>query len=101
MSQENVEIVNRLYNDCWSPGNLGLVPNLLHPEVVWTAIESAPDAGTRRGHAESRKYMNDWLEGFDLHPMRIEQAGTTSDGRLVCSLHGTATEKRTELTAEI
>ena len=45
MSQGNVETVARLYNECWSPGKLELVPEILHPDVVWTAIESAPDSG--------------------------------------------------------
>src|SRR5215213_1503148 len=101
MSQEPVKMVDRLLNDCWMSADLDLVPEILDPEVVWTAIESAPDAGTRRGHAEARAYMDDWIEGFDLHPMVIEPAGTGGDGRLVCSLHGAATEKRTGLTSEI
>jgi ketosteroid isomerase-like protein len=101
MSQENVEVVERLYNDCWAAANLDLVPEVLHPEIVWTAIESAPDFGTRRGHAETRAYMNDWLEGFDLGAMPVDPVGTTADGRLVCSLQGTGTERRSGLTTEI
>jgi ketosteroid isomerase-like protein len=94
-------MVQRLLNDCWMSADLGLVPEVLDPEVVWTAIDSAPDAGTRRGHAGAREYMNDWIDGFDLHPMAIEPAGTASDARLVCALHGAATEKRSGLTVEI
>ena len=101
MSQENVEIVARLYNECWGPGKLELVPEILHPDIVWTAIESAPDSGTRRGHVECRAYMNDWLESFDLATMPIEEARSASDGRLVCALHGVGTEKRTGLKTEI
>jgi ketosteroid isomerase-like protein len=101
MSQENVETVARLYNDCWGPGRLELVPEILHPDIVWTAIESAPDSGTRRGHAECRAYMNDWLESFDLETVPIEEARSAADGRLVCALHGVGTEKRTGLTTEI
>src|SRR3954471_13756143 len=101
MSQENVETVARLYNECWGLGNLDLVPAILHPDIVWTAIESAPDAGTRHGHAECRAYMNAWLESFDLKPMLIEAARSAPDGRLVCALHGVGTEKRTGLTTDI
>jgi ketosteroid isomerase-like protein len=101
MSQEKLEMVQRLYSDCWAPANLGLVPELLHPEVVWTAIESAPDSGTRRGHAGSRTYMNDWLDGFDFQAMPSDEVATTADGRLVCSLHAVGTEKQTGLTTEI
>jgi ketosteroid isomerase-like protein len=101
MSQANVEMVQRLYSDCWATANLGLVPELLHPEIVWTAIESAPDSGTRRGHAEARADMNDWLEGFDFEAMPSDVVATTDDGRLVSSLRAVGTEKRSGLTTEI
>jgi ketosteroid isomerase-like protein len=101
MSQDNVETVVRLYDECWSPGKLELVPELLHPDIVWTAIESAPDSGTRRGHAECRAYMNDWLEAFDLELLPIEETRSTPDGRLVCALHAVGREKRTGLTTDI
>ena len=101
MSQENVETVARLYNECWAPGKLELVPDILHPDIVWTAIESAPDSGTRRGHVECRAYMNDWLESFDLETMPVEEARSAPDGRLVCALHGMGTEKRTGLTTDL
>ncbi len=101
MSQENAEIVSALYRDCWAPGNLDVVPEILHPEIVWTAIESAPDAGTRRGHAESRAYMNDWLDGFEFEVMATDEVGATADGRLVCALRAEGTERRSGLATEI
>ena len=97
----NAETVARLYNECWGPGKLELVPEILHPDIVWTAIESAPDSGTRRGQVECSAYMNDWLESFDLELMPIEQARSASDGRLVCALHGVGMEKRTGLTTDM
>ena len=100
MSQENVETVARLYNECWGLGNLELVPEILHPDIVWTAIESAPDSGTRHGQVECRAHMNDWLESFDLGHA-IEEARSAPDGLLVCALHGVGTEKRTGLTTDI
>ena len=88
MSQENVENVEtvaRLYNDCWGPGKLELVPEILHPDIVWTAIESAPDSVTRRGQVECPAYMNDWLESFDLKAMPIEEArGRTGRSARLC-----------------
>ena len=101
MSQDQAAVVSRLYDECWGPGRLELVPEILHPDIVWTAIESAPDSGTRRGHAECRAYMNDWLESFDLAMMPIEQTRSAPDGRLVCALHGVGKEKRTGLTTDI
>jgi ketosteroid isomerase-like protein len=101
MSQEHLEVVERLYNDCWAAANLDLVPEILHPAIVWTAIESAPDSGTRRGHAESHAYMSDWLDGFDFEVMPTDEVATTADGCLVCSLRAVGTEKRSGLTTEI
>jgi ketosteroid isomerase-like protein len=92
---------SRTSESAWASGKLELVPEILHPDIVWTAIESAPDSGTRRGHAECRAYMNDWLESFDLETMPIEEARSAADGRLVCALHGVGTEKRTGLTTDI
>jgi hypothetical protein len=33
LSRDNVDIVARLYNECWAPGKLGLVPEILHPDI--------------------------------------------------------------------
>lgn len=86
---------------CWAAANLDLVPELLHPEIVWTAIESAPDFGTRRGHGEVRAYMNEWLDDFDVESLPVELAGSAADGRLVCSLHQIGTSRRSGLTTDI
>jgi ketosteroid isomerase-like protein len=34
-------------------------------DVVWEAIEDAPDAGTYRGHAGIRGYVEDWMATVD------------------------------------
>ncbi len=101
MSQENVEQVRRLYNDGWMAGNLDLALQLLHPEIVWTAIESAPDAGTRTGLDECRVYMEDWLEDFDFESHAIEAAGVALDERLVCANHAVGTGKGSGVRTEI
>jgi ketosteroid isomerase-like protein len=101
MSQENVEQVRRLYSDCWVPGNFDLALQLLHPEIVWTAIKSAPDAGTRKGFDECRVYMEDWLEDFDFESHVIEEAGGASDERLVCANHAVGTGKGSGVRTEI
>jgi len=101
MSRENVEQVRRLYNDGWMAGNLDLALQLLHPEIVWTAIESAPDAGTRTGLDECRVYMEDWLEDFDFESHAIEAAGVALDERLVCANHAVGTGKGSGVRTEI
>jgi ketosteroid isomerase-like protein len=101
MSQENVEQVRRLYNDGWMAGNLDLALRLLHPEIVWTAIESAPDAGTRTGLDECRVYMEDWLEDFNFESHAIQAAGVALDERLVCANHAVGTGKGSGVRTEI
>jgi ketosteroid isomerase-like protein len=41
--------------------------------VVWEAIADAPDAGIYRGHAEVRRYMEDWVEDFEIVTMDFEE----------------------------
>ena len=102
MSQEKfLETVRRLYNRVWAPGDLDATSSVLHPDIVWTAIESAPDAGTRRGYTECRAYMRDWLDDFEMGPLRIEATAMTGDGQLVCDQLGAATGKGSGLRTEI
>jgi ketosteroid isomerase-like protein len=101
VSQEDVEQVRRLYNDGWMAGDLDLALQLLHPEIVWTAIESAPDAGTRTGLDECRVYMEDWLEDFDFESHTTEVLGVAPDQRLVCANHGVGMGKGSGIRTEI
>jgi ketosteroid isomerase-like protein len=67
----NVQVVHGVY-DCWFQGDVTRALEHLDPEIVWEAIPDAPDAGTYRGHAGVRRYMEDWLGDFDLHSMDFE-----------------------------
>ena len=67
MSQDvrtGIEVVRQVY-DAWSDGVPSRAFLYLDPDVVWEAIEDAPDAGTYRGHAGVERYMNDWLGDFE------------------------------------
>jgi ketosteroid isomerase-like protein len=97
------EIVSRLYREGWAPGDFDVVFELLDAEIVWTAIEGAPDAGTYRGHDGVRAYMQDWLDEFDFNEGdegAIEESIEVG-GRLVCLQHVVGTGKRSELRSEI
>lgn len=48
MSTESLETLTRTYA-AWRAGRPEEALAWLDPEVVWTAIEDAPDAGTYRG----------------------------------------------------
>jgi ketosteroid isomerase-like protein len=96
------EIVSRLYNEGWAHGDFDLVFDLLDPKVVWTAIEGAPDAGTYRGHAGVRRYMQDWLDNFEFggDSVSFEESIDAGD-RLVCVQHVTGTAKGSGIESEI
>jgi ketosteroid isomerase-like protein len=97
------EIVARLYNEGWGPGDFDVVSELVDDDIIWTAIEGAPDAGTYRGFEGVRAYMQDWLDDFDFKEgdySNIEQAIEVG-ARLVCLLHVVGTGKQSGLRTEI
>lgn len=100
MSQKNVEAVRAVY-DAWSRGVPTDAAEALDPDVVWEAIEEAPDAGTYRGHDGVRGYMQDWLDGFELAGMEFRDIVEADDGRLVLVQRGRAKERRTGLETEL
>ena len=68
----NVQVVRGLY-DGWMGGDVARALEYLDPGVVWEAIPDAPDAGTYRGHAGVRRYMEDWLGDFDILGLDFEE----------------------------
>jgi ketosteroid isomerase-like protein len=48
MSQENVEIVRRIYAS-WAPGSSPAESDLLHPDIEWVNPSDALEPGTRTG----------------------------------------------------
>jgi ketosteroid isomerase-like protein len=96
-------VVSRLYREGWGPGDFDVVFELLDPDVVWTAIEGAPDAGTYRGLESVRAYMQDWLEEFDFiqgGDSQIERSIEVGEC-LVCLQRVIGTGKRSGLRSEI
>jgi ketosteroid isomerase-like protein len=49
MSQENVELVKRLY-DAWQKDGFGVVPALMDPDIEYVNPPYAVEPGTRRGY---------------------------------------------------
>src|SRR5437667_5380880 len=66
-------------------------------EIVWEAVEDAPDAGTYRGHEGIRGYLQDWLETVDgfhneLRGLTELGAGVVADVRFSARIKGTHNE---------
>jgi len=49
MSQENVEIVRRIF-DRWAEGDFQAGRELLHPDIEWVISREHPDARTLIGY---------------------------------------------------
>ena len=95
MSQENVEIVRKVY-DAWACGDPSQAFGYLDPEVVWEAIEDAPDAGTYREHSGVKRYMDDWLQDFEMFPIEFGRF-IEAEGQLVLEQRGTTKGKSSGL----
>jgi ketosteroid isomerase-like protein len=66
MSQENVEIVRKLFGAFNPDWDLDAASELWDPDISWRAIEGAPDdVGEMRGRAALRSYYEQWTETFD------------------------------------
>jgi ketosteroid isomerase-like protein len=97
------EVVTRLYREGWGQGDFEVVRELLDDDIVWTAIEGAPDAGTYPGFESVRAYMQDWLDEFDFNEgddAQIEESIEVGE-RLVCLQRVIGTGKRSGLRSEI
>jgi ketosteroid isomerase-like protein len=95
----NMEAVRAVY-DGWFEGNLPSALAHLDPAVVWEAIPDAPDAGTYRGHAGVRRYMEDWLGDFEMVSMDFEEVVEAPD-RLVLVQRASATGKGSGVETEL
>ncbi len=93
------EVVLRLYNEGCREADFDVVFDLVDPAIVWTGIEHAPDAGTYSGHEEVRRYLQDFLDAFDVAGMSIEESIEVGD-RLVCVQRGSGTAKASGVSGE-
>ena len=99
MSQENVEVVRAVY-EAGGAGDLPRAMAGIHPEIVWEAIESAPDFGTYRGHEGVTAYMQGWLDDFYDMGMELREVIEAGD-RLVIVQRGAATGRGSDARGEI
>jgi ketosteroid isomerase-like protein len=99
VSAEQLAAIETVYRG-WTSGDLDRALACLAPDVEWTAIESAPDAGIYRGHEGARAYMQDWLDDFELMPFEILEVVEAGD-RLVLVTRGRARGRASGLETEI
>lgn len=99
MSPKNVDIVRKVY-DAWTRGEPSQAFDHLDPDVIWEAIEDAPDAGTYGGHSGVKRYMDDWLQDFEDFAFEFGQP-VEMGGRLVLEQWGRNRGKGSGLKMEI
>ena len=63
MSQENVEVVRRVY-ELWNRGDLDAAVEMLDPHVVWNAYVHLPDSRPRHGVHEVQRWAREFAEAW-------------------------------------
>jgi ketosteroid isomerase-like protein len=70
MSEENVEIVRRLY-ERWSRGDAAL--DLLDPELELAMPVGRPDEQRYHGHAGFNKWVSEWIGAWQTHRVVVDR----------------------------
>jgi ketosteroid isomerase-like protein len=100
---ENAELFHRyteVLDRAAHSGELGEWLSFFSDDVVWQAVEDAPDAGTYRGLDGLRGYLEDWLETVDY--MSFEVGGVKEVGDfVVADIRTRATIKGTDAAMEL
>jgi ketosteroid isomerase-like protein len=101
MSQENVEIVGRMWQ-AFADGGLDALAEFWDDAINWRAIEGAPDdVGEMQGVDAMRRYLQDWVDTFEditSVPTELLDAG---DGRVIAVLHVTGRARLSGVTTEL
>ena len=82
MQPDNTELVREVI-DALNRGDVDGMLARLDPDFEWTPLEDSPIAGTHRGHARVRRYVEDWLSTFDGLRLETEELTELDDWVLV------------------
>jgi uncharacterized protein len=88
MQPDNTELVREVIG-ALNRGDVDGMLARLHPDFEWTPLEDSPIAGTHRGHARVRRYVEDWLSTFDGLRLETEEL-TELDDRVLVVVRGRA-----------
>jgi ketosteroid isomerase-like protein len=72
MSQENVEVVRRVY-ELWNHGDLDAAVEMLDQHVVWNGYVHLPDSAPRQGVAEVQQWAGEFAEAWGEIQVQIER----------------------------
>src|SRR6266404_117133 len=101
MSQENVEIVRRLWQ-AFVDGGLDALMEYFGQEINWRAMEGAPDdVGEMNGRDAVRRYLQDWLDTFeDITSVPVELLDGGGD-HVVAMIHVTGRARLSGIETEL
>lgn len=88
MQPDNTELVRDVIG-ALNRGDVDGMLARLDPDFEWTPLEDSPIAGTHRGHARVRRYVEDWLSTFDGLRLETEEL-TELDDRVLVVVRGRA-----------
>ena len=77
MSEENVEVVRRLYQE-WQRDGFGVVPDLMDPAIEWVNPSYAVEPGTHQGYegfAAAAKAVLSVYGDYRVSPVRFYEEG--------------------------
>jgi ketosteroid isomerase-like protein len=72
MSQDNVELIRRVY-DAWNRGDVDSTFEVFDHDIEWVLPEGGLNSGIYRGHDAVRELLEGYLEAFDLFRQEPEQ----------------------------
>jgi ketosteroid isomerase-like protein len=78
MSQENVELVKRVYA-LWNQGDIDAATEMFDPEVAWHGYTHLPDYGRRDGVDAVRAWVTDFAEAWGEIRVSIERLEEVGD----------------------
>jgi ketosteroid isomerase-like protein len=78
MSQENLQLVRRVY-DLWNQGDIDAATEAFDPDVVWYGYTHLPDSGRRDGVDQVRAWVSDFAEAWGEIGVSIERLVEVED----------------------
>ena len=65
-----------------------MVLELLHPDMEWHEPAPGPDAGTHAGRESFERFLQGWLDSFDVFRIELERV-VVHDDRLIAVIRQT------------
>ena len=86
MSEENVEVVRRLW-EAYGKGDIPSFLATLSPDVITHQTPPIPDARTYHGHDGMLQALSDYTEAFDEFVMTAKEFADAGNGKVMVRVH--------------